>query len=417
MSGVPPIHMMKVLRDRPAEKAVRDGELITLLALMTALIALSIDGVLPALGPLSDDMALTSPNQRQWVLNFFFASLAVSQLFFGPVADRFGRLPTILFGILVYAVGSMICALATEFWVMLLGRILQGIGAGAPRIAANAVVRDRFEGTRMAEIMSLMMTLFILVPIFAPMVGQGIEILLGWRAIFYGMLVWALGLAVWAVMRLPETLSEEHRRPLQAGPIIDAALICLRTRSTMGYTLAMAAALAGFMGYINSTQQILQELYGLGDMFPIAFAALAFSAGICAFLNSRLVRRFGILPLIKTGLTITLMSSVGLVLVTLQSGGVPPFWALMISLQPIFFCFGLIFGNLNALAMQPMGALAGTASSIIGACTSLLAVSAGAVVGQAYDGTLFPMAFGYLVFSIIAIVATYWASAGKESAS
>lgn len=395
---------------------IRRPELIALIALLISLIAMSIDGVLPALAPMAEDLVLTDPNARQFTITVFLLCLAGAQLVVGPLSDSIGRVPTIFIGLGLYLVGCLLAATATDYTTLLIGRAVQGVGAAAPRIVANAVVRDRYEGREMAQTLSLVMTLFILMPILAPSVGQAVEWAFGWRAIFWGYFAVACTVAVWAAFRLPETLAATHRRRFHPQAIGQAAKEVLSHRATLGYTLAMAAAFACFMGYIASAQQILQELYGLGDLFVVAFGLLAASVGVSAFINSRLVMRFGMHRLIFTGLIGQIAASAALLLLTLATGGVPPFPALFATLLPAFFCVGVIFGNLNALAMQPMGHIAGTAASLIGAISTALATALGAIVAQAYNETVTPLAIGFLVFSGSSLALSLWAKGGETVA-
>lgn len=392
---------------------IRRPELIALLALLISLIAMSIDGVLPALAPMSTDLALIDPNDRQFTITVFLLCLAAAQLVAGPLSDSIGRIPTIFIGLGLYLGGCLLAAVAPDYETLLIGRAIQGFGAAAPRIVANAVVRDRYEGREMAQTLSFVMTLFILVPILAPALGQAVEWAFGWRAIFWAYLTVAAVAAVWAAFRLPETLNPAHRRRFRPREIGQAAREVLTHRATFGYTLAMAAAFACFMGYIASAQQILQELYGLGEFFVVAFGLLAASVGVSAFINAHLVMRFGMTTLIFTGLTGQIAASVALLALCLATGGVPPFWALFATLVPAFFCVGVIFGNLNAMAMQPMGHIAGTAASLIGAISTALATLLGTVVAQAYNGTVLPLAVGFTLFSSLSLLLSLWAGSGR----
>ena len=389
---------------------MRYAEFILLMALMMSTVAMSTDGVLPALPMIGEDLGVADENRRQLVVGALFLGLAAAQTVFGPLSDAWGRKPIIYFGFALFIVGCAVAVLATTFESMLLGRFIQGVGVAAPRVVAVAVVRDRFEGRQMAKTTSLIMTIFILVPVFAPTIGQAVlKVTDYWQGIFGFFALMAVVTSVWSRARLPETLPPDRRMPLSFRRVGAAFREVLTHRTTMGYLLAASCLFSAMLGYVTSAQQILQELYGLGDLFPVAFGALAGSIGLASFANSRLVVRFGMRRLARIALLVFIgMMSVFLA-ASLASAGMPPLWLLFVVLVPAFFCLGMLFGNLNAMAMQPMGHIAGSAAAVIGTATTGLSATFGSLIGQSYNGTVLPLAISFFVAPVLALAFTVWA--------
>lgn len=376
--------------------------------------ALSIDSMLPALTRIGAELGAGSENQAQFVISALFLGLGLGQMLYGPLSDRFGRKPAIQLGLGVFVLGSVLSIFATSFSMMLAGRVLQGLGVAGPRIVTVAMVRDRFVGNDMARIMSLVMALFLLVPTVAPAIGQAILLVASWRWIF-GMLL-TVGLIgwVWLVLRQPETLKPEHRRPLSFGTIARGAIETFRNRTTAGYALAAGLILGAFLVFLSTAAQMLQGQYALGNMFPVYFAALALTQGAASLLNSRLVMRFGMRFLTRVAILGVILTSSAFFIVATSMAGHPPFWALMVYLLILFFCIGLLFGNLNALAMEPLGHMAGIGASAVGTVTTLMAVSLGASVGLLYDGTVLPLVGGFVVLGSLSFAAMLFAARGQS---
>jgi DHA1 family bicyclomycin/chloramphenicol resistance-like MFS transporter len=388
------------------------GEFVALVALLTSLVAMSIDAMLPALGRIASELEAAHPNSRQFVVLCFFAGLGAGQLLAGPLSDRIGRKPAILIGLLIYAAGSVMCWLATDFNWFLAGRAIQGIGASAPRVVSIAMVRDRQSGAAMARTMSLVMTVFILVPVLAPAVGQAVLMIASWRVIFLGFFAAAIFAAAWLALRQPETLPRERRRAVSVLALADAARQVLTHRVSMAYTLTAGLSVGLLVGYLGVCQQVFSELYGQGDLFVFYFAVLAAGLGTASAVNARLVMRLGMRRLIGLALRGIAVLTVSMLIGCLITGGQPPLALFMAWLMPIFFCMGMLFGNCNALAMEPMGHIAGMAASIIGSLTSLLSVLAGGLVSQHYDGTVLPLVIGYAVIGVMALLTSMLA--GKD---
>lgn len=365
-------------------------EFIVLNASLIAMVAMCIDAVLPALGLMAQDFQVADPNQRQFVIGVMFLGLTVAQFFYGPLADRYGRRNTLFGGVGLFLLGSYLCWAADDFAALLLGRFLQGVGVAGPRIVSTAMIRDRFKGVEMAQVTSLIMTVFIAVPVLAPMIGQAVLWVGDWRDLFLGYILWALAMVLWVALRQPETLPQV--RPLNPGAIWRTTLEVLGNRPAMFYTLAVGCCFGGLVGFLVASQQIYQDYFQVGDAFALYFGASAFAVGIASYFNNRWVAKFGMRAMVSNA---SLIGAVWALTFAALNLVVPLNLAgFVIMLVPMFFAMGLCFGNLNALAMEPMGHLAGTASAIIGALSSLVSVMAGSWVGNLFDGAIDVWAFG-----------------------
>lgn len=383
-------------------KLPRFGEFIALIAMLSSLTALAIDTMLPALATIGHDLGVQHANDPQLIISSLFLGLACGQVLFGPLSDATGRKPLMYVGLGIFMLGSLIAMLAQDFSHMLVGRVLQGLGASAPRVLTIALVRDCYAGRAMAQVMSFTMSIFILVPMLAPSLGQGLLLLAGWRSIFTTFLVLALVAAAWFLLRMPETLPPDKRRPLTWQKFTQALREVLTTRASMLFTLATGMVFGAFLGYLSSAQQILQIQYGLGKHFPLYFALLALSIGAASLLNGRLVMRYGMHWLAQRAvLGFTLMSGLFL-LVAYGTHGQPPLALLMAYFSLAFLSLGMLFGNLNALAMEPLGHIAGISASVIGSLSTLAAIPLGTLIGQSYDGTVLPLVTGFFALGLMA---------------
>lgn len=385
-------------------------EFVIIISMMMALTALSIDAMLPALPRISSDLGVANPNDRQLVVSLIFFGQAVGQLFFGPLSDKTGRKPAIYAGYALFIIGSFISVFSVNFLMMLVGRALQGIGISAPRAVTLALVRDQFEGRRMARLMSFAMTVFILVPMIAPTIGQAILSVASWRGIFGAFIVFALFTVIWFALRIPETLAPENRIPFSVNRIWQSILEILKIRPALGYTLAGGLVQGVFIGYLNSSQQIFQEQYALGELFPIYFGVISLSLGMASLLNARLVMHYGMRKLVRWSLGIIFGLAVVFFAIAFTLEGHPPLWGLMVYLMASFFCIGILFGNINALAMQPLGHLAGVGSAVVGSLSTLISTVLGTVIGQNYNGTILPLVIGMAVLAGLSIFVVRWAA-------
>jgi DHA1 family bicyclomycin/chloramphenicol resistance-like MFS transporter len=400
-------------RSRPMP---RFGEFVALTAMMIALVALSIDSVLPALPEIGQDLGVQRANHNQLIISLLFLGLAVGQLLYGPVSDSTGRKPAIYAGFGLLIIGCLLSLSATSFPMILVGRFLQGVGVAGPRVVTVALVRDQYKGRAMAQVMSFVMAVFVLVPIIAPTFGQASLLFAGWRAIFGAYLGLALVVLAWFASRQPETLAPNQRLPFSVGRIVMGVREVLANRIAIGYTIAAGLIFGAFLGYLNSAQQIFQRLYGLGRLFPLYFAVLALSIGCASFLNARLVMRYGMRRLATwSSSTIGTLSLIFFAIVYVLAGH-PPLWALMAFFLIVFFGVGILFGNLNALAMEPLGHIAGVGAAVVGALTTTISLPLGILIGQSYNSTVLPLVGGFAILSLASVAAMRWAENKKSKA-
>ena len=398
---------------RPPHKALGEAEFIGLTAFLMAMVAMSIDSMLPALGLIAHELGANHPNDRQLILALLFAGLSVGQFFYGPLSDAIGRRKALLIGLCFYMVGAVLCTFAQSFEWLLVARFVQGFGAAGPRIVAVAMVRDTHEGRAMARIMSFAMSIFILVPVLAPSIGQVVLLFGNWRMIFAGLSLMGLIGLIWSMTRQGETLAREKRVALRFGNLWHALTYVLSHRVSLGYILATGFIFGGFIGYLNSTQQILGEAYGLGAQFPLYFGLLAAGFGVASLLNARLVMRLGMHYLSLRAGILMVVISLCLLGFELTFSSLPPLWYLMASLMGVFFCAGVLFGNYNTLAMEPMGHIAGAAAAIIGSATTGVSLIIGTWIGRAYDGTPLNISIGFVLCGLGALLSQAFAEKGR----
>ncbi len=386
-------------------------EFIALMAMLMALNALAIDIMLPGLQEIGASLGVESENHRQYVISAYLMGFAVAQLAYGPLADRFGRKAPMLAGLGIYIVAAFLAAFSPTFVALLTLRFVQGIGSAASRVITVSIIRDVFGGRQMAEVMSLVMMVFMIVPIIAPGTGQVVMLFGEWHLIFVFMALAGAAITLWMYIRLPETLNPADRRPFTVGSIGRAFAIVLTNRVALCYTLASTFIFGSLFGFINSAQQIYVGIYGLGAMFPVAFAAVAAFMSLSSYLNSRLVGRFGMRRL-SHGALIGFMLISGTWFVLSLFGTIP--FPLFLSLFALaMFQFGLIGSNFNTLAMEPLGHVAGTASAVLGFMGTSGGGIIGAAIGQAFDGTTTPLGAGFFAVGLVGLVFVLVAERGK----
>ncbi len=397
-----------------SDRKIPFGEFVALTALIISLVALSTDALLPALAEIGRELGVQRENDNQLIVSLLFLGMALGQMVYGPLSDSTGRKPAIYVGFGLFISGSLLCLLATSFPMMLLGRVLQGVGAAGPRIVTVALVRDQYEGRAMARVMSFVMTVFILVPVIAPILGQGLLILAHWRAIFGVYLGLALITVTWFGLRQPETLLPDRRIPFSLKRIGRAIREIVANRIAFGYSIAAGFIFGAFLAYLSSAQQIFQEQYGLGRLFPLYFALLSLGLGSASFLNARLVMRYGMRTLSRSALLA--ISGLSLIFwpVAYALAGQPPLWELMLYFLISFFCIGILFGNLNAMAMEPLGHIAGVGAAVVGSLSTLISLLLGTLIGQGYNGTVLPLVGGFLILSIASLAVMHWAEQSRQ---
>lgn len=387
------------------------GEFIAMIAAMMAINALAIDVMLPGMQEIGASLGEPDENKRQLIITAYLLGFSVMQLVFGPLSDRFGRRGPLAAGIAVYVVAA-IGALFVPTFAPLLGlRFIQGMGAAATRVIAVAIVRDVFGGRQMAEIMSVVMTVFMVMPVIAPSLGQGIMLFGEWHLVFVFMAAIAAAILVWMWVRLPETLKPENRRPLTLSSVSTGFKVVMTNRISVWYTLAMAIVMGALFGFINSAQQIYVGIYGLGIWFPLVFALVAGLMSVASFANSKLVMKYGMRRM-SHGALIGFIA-VSSILAIYATFGPVPFAVFLTFFATAMIFFGMIGSNLTSIAMEPLGALAGTASSVQGFIQTMFGAVAGALIGQAFDGTVFPISLGFALLGISAIGCVLIAEKGR----
>lgn len=386
-------------------------EFVAMMAAIMGVHALGVDAMLPALPLIGETLGAADGNQVQWIITAYMLGFGFAQLFYGPIADSYGRKPILLASLVFYGAMSLVASFAASFELMIAARVLQGIGGAAGRVLVISIVRDRYSGRQMARVMSLTFIVFLAVPILAPSLGQLILLVAPWRVIFDALAIFGFAVALWMGLRLPETLDPANRRPLDFGQIGTAMLATLSNRYSLGYTLASTLTFGSLLGYITSSQQLFDQALNAADMFALVFAVSAGSMAAASFVNSRIVERFGSRKVSHTAL----LAVIGTNLAHLA-------WALTVGETVIsftifqcvmMFFFGLMGSNFGAMAMEPMGAIAGTASSVQGTISTVGAAMIGALIGQMFNGTTLPVVGGFLGCSSLALVVVLVTEQGR----
>ena len=386
-------------------------EFIALVAALMALNALAIDIMLPGLQQIGASLGVENENHRQYVITAYILGFGAPQLLYGPISDRFGRRGPLMIGMVIYVAAAAAASFAPSFEMLLALRFLQGLGAAGTRVIAVSLVRDVFGGRAMAEVMSLVFMVFMIVPVIAPLLGQGVMLFSEWHMIFVLMAAIATVATLWAFLRLPETLAPAQRRPFTVAAILDGFRIVLTNRVALSYTLASTLVFGGLFGFINSAQQIYVGIYGLGVWFPVLFAAVAGMMAISSFANARLVGRFGMRRL-SHGALIGFLT-VNIVTFALALAGPMPLWAFATLFTIAMLQFGWIGSNFNAIAMEPLGHVAGTASAVQGFIQTLGGGLIGAAIGQAFNGTVVPFTAGFCLLALGALALVLFGERGR----
>lgn len=375
---------------------------------MVSIVAMATDIMLPVLDQIGRDLNVVDPNDAQFVVTSLFVGFAVGQLVAGPLSDSFGRKPVIYVGYVIFIAGCLLSIFATSFSVMLLGRVLQGLGAAGPRIISISIVRDGYEGRAMARIMSIIMAVFILVPAVAPAIGQAVTLLAGWRATFALPLALAATAFLWFAARQPETLARNDWRAFSVPNIVSGIVEACSYRVMTGYTVATGLIFGAFLGYLSSAQQIFQVTFGTGQHFPLYFAVAAIALGAASVMNSMLVMRLGMRLLTHRALVATSLLSAAFLAPVVLLAGVPPLWLFMAWLLAIFFCMGILFGNLNALAMEPVGHMAGLGAALVGSISTIISLPLGGIVGATFDGGVTSLVTGFAACGLASLAVMHW---------
>lgn len=367
-----------------------------------SIVALAIDALLPAMSTIGKSINSLDPTENQKFITMIFLGLGVGQLVLGPLSDSFGRKPIVYIGFVVFCVASIICVLAPNLEWMIIGRILQGVGLSAPRTISISMIRDSYKGDYMAKIMSFVTAFFILVPIIAPAMGKFFLDHYTWEAIFYMQLVVTLVVGVWFWRRQPETLKPEYKIKFSGHVFMDGFRELLRHRETMAFTIVSGLITGAFMVYLSSAQEVFEGQYGLADNFPLVFAGLAISIGLSTLLNGTMVVKLGMRRLAMIALT--LFCTVSIVYVGLfWNSRNPGLWVLIPFLAMQFFTLGFIFGNLRAIAMEPIGHIAGIGAAITGFISTMISIPIATYIGGFIGDTILPLFVGFLVCGSISL--------------
>ena len=378
------------------------AEFVVLIAAIMALNPLAMDMMLPALPNIGAALHVAAGNHLQAILATFLVGFGAGQLVMGTLSDRFGRRPVLIGGIAVYCIASALAIVAPSFETLLVARLFQGLSTSATRVIATSVVRDCYAGRRMAGVMSLTMMIFVAVPILAPSFGQLVMLWAQWHGIFVVLLLYGLMVFAWASLRMPETLPMTERKSLAFTEVYGAFRQTVTNRQTLGYAIAAGGVQGSLFAFVFSSQQLFTEIYKLGPYFPLAFAGAAVGVALAGFFNSRFVGRLG-MRVISHGALVGFLVVATVMLVAARLDMLPlPFFIGLTTCM--MFAFGLTFANFTALAMEPQGHIAGTASSLYGSITTLLGIGVGTAIGQSYDGTLLPFTTGFFLLALIALL-------------
>ena len=382
-------------------KPIGFAEFVALAAAMMSTQALAVDAMLPALPTIVRALHVANANHGQWVVTAYIVGLATGQLFWGVMSDRYGRRPVLLTGLSLYVLAATLCGLTDSFVALLGWRLTHGLAA-ASVVVTRSVVRDLYSGRHMARVMSLTFIVFLMVPVIAPSLGQLMLLLAPWRYIFivcggFATLVW-----LWALLRLPETLHPEYRLILTRSHIAGAIRLVLGNRISLCYTLAMGVMFGSLLAYVGMVQQIFSEVFHRPRLMPTMFALCAGSMGVAAFLNSRMVERLGMRRISHSALLLFII--IGAVHVLVAESGIEPLWAFVLLQSATMACFSLSMSNFGAMAMEPVGSVAGIGASLQGFISTLGGAVVGAMIGRQFNGSTLPLAAGALGCGIASLL-------------
>ena len=387
-------------------KSTSQAEFVLLMAALMSIVALSIDAVLPALPQIAKDLQVNNINQNQKIITFIFLGLGIGQLLLSPFSDSFGRKPIVYIGFIIFIAASIICISTKSFEIMLLGRILQGVGLAAPRTICIAMVRDTYEGDYMGKILSIVVMIFILVPIIAPTLGQFLMQLHNWQFIFSFNLIFGLIIIIWFFFRQPETLNEKYKIPYRLSIFKSGLIAFFKIKSAVIYTVLSGLITGSFMVYISTSQQIFEQQYHLAEEFPYIFASLAISIGLATFANSQLVIKFGMVKIFHVSLLSFIVISL-IFVVTFNNGTNPGIEILITFFMLQFFAIGFMFGNLRALAMEPLKHIAGIGAALNGFFSTIMAVVIADYIGSFVKKSVLPLFIGFLITGLLALFFFY----------
>ena len=378
-------------------------EFIVIMAALMSLVSLAIDALLPAMTNIGDTIGITDATNNQLLITMIFLGLGFGQLISGPLSDSYGRKPIIYIGFIVFVFASLICVFSTSLEMMIVGRILQGIGLSAPRTISIAMIRDRFSGNYMAKVMSFVVAIFILVPVVAPALGKIMLDLYGWQSIFYSQLLFGLAVMLWLWRRQPETLKKENKRDFKLALLIAGLREFIKHKNAVIFTFFSGCITGSFMVYLSASQLIFEQQYNLKDAFPFIFAGIALFIGIATFLNGTFVVRLGMFKLVS--IFTLIFTLIPFVYIFLYSGETNPSIYVLVTFFGLqFFAIAFLFGNTRALAMEPIGHIAGIGAAINGFVSTIMAVPIATLIGSFINTTALPLFIGFFVCGVIALL-------------
>ncbi|MFD2567611.1 multidrug effflux MFS transporter [Pseudotenacibaculum haliotis] len=388
-------------------------EFIALMASLMSLVALAIDALLPALNDIGASIGIQQSNDSQLLVTMIFLGLGIGQLISGPLSDSFGRKPIIYFGFALFIIASFICTNATSLEVMIIGRILQGVGLSAPRTISVAIVRDSFQGDYMAKIMSFVTVIFILVPAIAPALGKLLLDFWGWESIFYTQAIISVVVVIWFAIRQKETLKKENQTTFNLQLLSNGIKEFFRHKQAVINTLISGFITGSFLAFLSTAQKIFGEQYDMNDEFPYLFAAIALTVGVSTFLNGKYVVKYGMRKLVViSSIFFTIVPLIYILLFYNTEN--PSIYVLLAFFVLHFFSFGFFFGNLSALAMEPIGHIAGIGSAINGFVSTIIAVPIAGFIGTYINSTATPLFMGFFLTGLISVVCVQLFSKGRK---
>ncbi|MFV0540745.1 MAG: multidrug effflux MFS transporter [Aestuariibaculum sp.] len=378
-------------------------EFVALMASLMSIVALSIDALLPALPDIGTYLKVVNENNNQLLITMIFLGIGIGQIALGPLSDSFGRKPIVYTGFIIFVIASIICVTSRSFEIMVIGRVLQGFGLSAPRSLTMSMIRDSYSGNFMAKIMSIVTAFFILIPVIAPTLGTFLTHFFSWKSIFYFNLGFGVIIIIWFWLRQPETLPKHKRIKLTSHLYIDGVNKFFKQKEAVAYTLVSGFITGSFMVYLSTSQQIFEKQYNMGNMFPYIFASLSISIGLATFFNSRLVTKFGMFRMgYWSSIAYALIS---LLYIALFWSGTNPNVYILVSFFAIqFFAVGFLFGNLRALAMQPLGHIAGIGAAINGFLSTVIAVPIANFIGTFVTTSVLPIFIGFSIFGSLSVL-------------
>ena len=390
---------------------IGERELVVMMASLMALNALAIDAMLPAFPRMAKGLGLTDTNQIQYVISVFLAGTGIGALFHGPLSDRFGRKPVLVWAVLASAVFSFACSFSTSFDMLLTMRFLHGLSAAAASVLVASIIRDKFDGDAMAKRMSTIFLVFMIVPIIAPTLGQFILLFAGWRSIFDVMAIMCIVAALWTIRRLPETLKPENVIPLQLTPLTRAWKTVVLHRGAAGYMLGAGIVQGALFGFLNSSQQAFDKVFNAAEFFTTGFAIVAMGIAVSNFTNARIVERFGARRVSQAALLVFI--TLGLMQLAAAVYAPTSMVLFLVFLTGNMAMVGFIGSNFSSIAMTPFGEVAGAASSFQTFTKTVLAAGIGALIGQQFDGSVVPIASGFVVCGLASLALVFWGEKGK----